>query len=78
MQGVGFRYFARRAAVQLGVRGWVRNLPGGDVEIRVEGEGEAVRKFLDRVRQGPAFSRIDNLHLEETPAEGFDDFTIEA
>ena len=77
VQGVGFRYFTQRNARQMGVRGWVRNLVGGDVEIRVEGGREAVRGFLDRIRQGPAYGRVENLRVEETPAEGFDGFSIE-
>lgn len=38
VQGVGYRYFARETAAMLGLNGFARNLPGGDVEVEAEGE----------------------------------------
>ena len=43
VQGVGFRYFAHRAAKGLGLRGWVKNLPNGTVEAYAEGDEDAVK-----------------------------------
>ncbi|RLG04618.1 MAG: hypothetical protein DRN54_00545, partial [Thaumarchaeota archaeon] len=52
VQGVGFRPFVRRAAKLSGVRGYVRNLGGGEVEIRVEAENEGeISKFLKQLRE---------------------------
>ena len=50
VQGVGFRFFAERAAREAGVKGWVRNRPDGTVETLVEGEQAAVDGYLDRLR----------------------------
>jgi acylphosphatase len=49
VQGVGFRYTARRLAAGRDVTGFVRNLPDGRVELIAEGEGEAVGRFFEDV-----------------------------
>jgi acylphosphatase len=67
VQGVGFRYFAQDAAVREGVSGFVRNLPDGSVEARVEGELEAVTRVERALAQGPPGARVDHLSVE--PAE---------
>ena len=54
VQGVGFRFFAERAARELGVRGWVRNLPDGTVETFAEGEDDAVAAIPRAAAKGPA------------------------
>jgi acylphosphatase len=61
VQGVGFRYFTRRAATRLGLIGWVKNLPGGDVEVRVTGAPPALEALRQQLRQGPAGSRVDEI-----------------
>jgi len=50
VQGVGFRFMAQSAAQQLGVIGWVKNLEDGRVEVVCEGEGAALNKFLDKIK----------------------------
>jgi len=76
VQGVGFRFFAERAARELGVRGWVRNRPDGSVETLVEGDDDAVRRYIDRLRQGPRLSRVDAVEVAEAPAKGLTSFEI--
>ena len=76
VQGVGFRYFAERAARETGIAGWVRNLPDGSVETLAEGEEAAVRGYLERLRQGPRLSRVDTLREEEAAASGRSSFEI--
>lgn len=66
MQGVGYRYFAARAARELGIRGWVRNLADGRVEALASGPSEAVEAFLQRVREGPSHGRVANVEVLET------------
>ena len=65
VQGVGFRFFAEAAAVREGVHGWVRNLPDGRVEARIEGDAEAVERVESALRRGPASSRLDEVTVEE-------------
>jgi len=76
VQGVGFRFFAERAAREAGVKGWVRNCPDGTVETIVEGEEPAVENYLERLRQGPLGSRVSNVLIEEVPAKAFHSFDI--
>lgn len=79
VQGVGFRYYALRQAREIGVGGWVRNLPDGRVEAHVEGPEPAVRRFAAALRQGPPLSRVDEVEemtASAAPGEGAAAFTI--
>ncbi len=77
VQGVGFRYFTRRAAQQLGLVGWVNNLPGGEVEVRVTGASATLEALRRRLRRGPRGSRVDALAESQlAAAEDWLDFQI--
>jgi acylphosphatase len=58
VQGVGFRYFVMEEAVRLGLRGWVRNIADGSVEVTAEGSEEALRELVDRLRHGPRMASV--------------------
>lgn len=67
VQGVGFRWFIREEARRLGVAGWVRNLPTGEVELLAEGD-EAVLAALARViGKGPPGARVEVVHRLPEP-----------
>jgi acylphosphatase len=71
VQGVGYRYFAVRAAESCGVTGFVRNLDDGSVEVRARGDREGLESFLDSLRIGPKTSGIlefDVLEIEDPEA----------
>ena len=76
VQGVGYRFFAERAARELAVFGWVRNLPNGSVETVAEGEETAILRYVERLREGPRMSRVTNLRVEEIEVCGYRDFEI--
>jgi acylphosphatase len=76
VQGVGFRFFADRTARASGVKGWVRNLPDGRVETVVEGEEDAVTRYLERIGQGPFAGSVARMEVEEREPEGFERFAI--
>jgi acylphosphatase len=65
VQGVGFRWFVLRAATGCGVRGDVRNLPDGSVEIRATGRPEQLSALLSEVRAGPRGARVDSVERRE-------------
>jgi acylphosphatase len=64
VQGVGYRQFVKRAAVSLGLVGWVRNLPDRRVEALVTGSKTDLRKLIDRCKKGSFLSRIDNIQAD--------------
>ena len=76
VHGVGFRFFAQRAARELGVKGWVRNLTDGSVETLVEGEAAAVAEYLARLERGPASARVDRVDVEAVVPQSLSDFEI--
>jgi acylphosphatase len=78
VQGVGFRFFAERAARELAVAGWVRNLPNGSVESVAEGEEDAIARYVERLREGPRMGRVTELRVEEIAVIGYRDFEITA
>jgi acylphosphatase len=69
VQGVGFRYFAWASAVLEGLHGWVRNLPDGRVEIRAEGESEALVRFERQIRHGPPHAQVEAMEVTDVGAE---------
>ena len=67
VQGVGFRYFAIRAAQKVGVSGTVRNLPDGTVEAIAEGSETAIAEFRSELEHGPSYghvSRVDEMEMQ--------------
>ena len=77
VQGVAFRHYTRLRALELGVAGWVRNLPDGTVEGLFEGEAAAVGSMVDWCRTGSPASQVERLELCEGACGGeFDTFSI--
>jgi len=76
VQGVWFRDSTRRAAEELGVSGWVRNLPGGDVEAVFEGPAEKVAAAVEWARRGPERALVTSLDQFAEPPEGLAGFDI--
>ncbi len=78
VQGVGYRYFVQRRAAALGVSGWTRNLPDGNVEVEAEGAEEKLLSLLESLRQGPSMSDVAGVDTEwsETEKPHYSGFTI--
>jgi len=76
VQGVAFRYAARRAARMLGVCGWVRNLPDGRVEFHAEGGEGPVAEFLAWLEQGPPAARVEAVESRPAVPAEVDGFAI--
>ena len=76
VQGVFFRYETRSKALELGLTGWVRNLPDGRVEVIAEGKDENVNQLIEICKQGPAFVDVKNVDVEEMQHQGYKDFKV--
>ncbi len=78
VQGVGYRFFAQRAAARHGVVGYVRNLADGRVEALVEGTPEHVESFKHDLATGPAFAAVEKVEeINVDPVGTYSAFRIE-
>lgn len=77
VQGVFYRASAREAALQLGLRGFVRNEPDGSVYMEVEGEETALNQFVAWCRKGPVRAIVSNVQVTDGALAGFSSFTID-
>ncbi len=77
VQGVGFRYFVRNVAKKMGVKGYVRNLPDGTVEVVAEADEKTLREFLKAIEKGPPLAEVTDIRYQfEDKDGGFTDFEI--
>ena len=77
VQGVGFRNFVAAHAEALGLKGWVRNLRDGRVEILAETSDDELENLKSQVEQGPRRSHVEEISVNEvsTTIDG-DDFHV--
>jgi acylphosphatase len=77
VQGVFFRDFTRRQAWELGLVGYVRNLPDGTVEVVAEGSHQSLQLLLVQIKEGPSGARVDNVDFHwRGPSGEFDGFEV--
>ena len=78
VQGVGYRFFAVRAAARHQIVGYVKNLENGDVEAFAEGPAESVEGFKHDLVTGPAFATVENVEEINVEPNGlYSTFRIE-
>jgi acylphosphatase len=77
VQGVGFRWFTRDVARQLGIAGTVRNEADGAVMVDAEGSAEAIDGLLQQLRRGPPHARVAAVAVEDSEPTGGREFTID-
>ena len=77
VQGVFYRASTREKASQLGLSGWVRNLPDGRVELVAEGPEEQIDALIEWCHKGPPVARVDKVEIDyEEPRAEFDGFRV--
>jgi acylphosphatase len=69
VQGVGFRYAAVTEARRLGLVGWARNTPEGDVELVADGARDVVQAFIDWCQHGPPSARVAAVQHRDEPRD---------
>lgn len=76
VQGIFFRQFIKDNAEKNDVRGFVRNLEDGRVEVFIEGDLENVEKMIELCKKGPKHSQIRNVEVKEEKFQGLKEFKI--
>ncbi len=76
VQGVGFRYFAQRAAREIGLSGWTRNMDDGTVEVEATGSIDQLSEFEARLRKGPPGADVRAFEVWESWPGGGSGFDI--
>jgi acylphosphatase len=77
VQGVGFRFFVEHAAHELGLKGYVRNLSDGRVEVCASGPERLLRQLRQKLQDGPPAARVDSVEEQDAPWQNYRNFTIE-
>lgn len=79
VQGVGYRFFAQRAAERLGLVGYAKNLRDGRVEVYAVGPAESLEVLRARLGQGPQTAHVSGVIVEETRVDArfASEFSIE-
>jgi acylphosphatase len=76
VQGLFFRQFIKDNAERNDVKGFVRNLEDGRVEVFMEGNQEEVNKMIELCKKGPKYSRIENTEVKDERVQDFKEFKI--
>ncbi|MCY7363665.1 MAG: acylphosphatase [Ignavibacteria bacterium] len=77
VQGVGYRYFCKRKALEYNISGFVKNLFSGEVVLEIEGNSGMIIDFLTELKRGPIGSYVKEFEIEKLPFENkFSSFEI--
>lgn len=76
VQGVWYRASTQNQALQLGITGWVRNLPDGRVEALICGEEEALSAMEKWLHVGPLLARVQGVEGVEVDYEEYGEFEV--
>ena len=75
VQGVGYRFYAQRCAHELGICGYVKNLPDENVEAAASGDKILLRSFIAKLEKGPSMAIVDAVDCiwndDDAAYEGF-------
>jgi acylphosphatase len=76
VQGIFFRQFVKDNAERYNLKGFVRNLEDGRVEVFCEGEMENVDRLVELCKKGPKYSQIRKVDVKEEKVQDFKEFKI--
>ena len=76
VQGVFFRVRTKEKAQELGLSGWVKNMPAGQVEAVIQGEKRIVENMIQWCRNGPPSARVTNVEIKWPPPTELTGFQI--
>ncbi len=76
VQNVGFRFYTKKTAKNLGVNGYVKNLPDASVYIEAEAEDYIIDQFVEWCRKGPSWARVEKINIQENDIMDYHGFSI--
>ena len=76
VQGVFFRDNVRRKAVELGLKGYAKNLPDENVEVVAEGDESKLKELIEFIKKGPGIAKVADLKIKHKEPENFNEFEI--
>jgi len=76
VQGVGFRFYTQKTAREMGVYGFVKNERDGSVYIEAEAPDNIMETFLQWVKTGPEWARVNEMNVQDIPLQDFKEFSI--
>jgi acylphosphatase len=76
VQGVGYREGIKKKAIDLGIRGYVKNLPNGTVFIEAEGEEEQLNQLINWCHNGPSKSEVTSVKYSVAQTQNFEGFEV--
>lgn len=76
VQGVFFRKSTQKKALELGLRGWVKNEADGSVLVEIEGDLPSILAMQSWLRLGPPNAAVENLDIISGEERNYDDFLI--
>ena len=77
VQGVAYRIYVQDAATELGLTGFVRNLPDGSVEIVAQGTPDILKEFIEYLHEGSLMAKVDSVAVDwVTPKVTYDEFSV--
>ncbi len=74
VQGVGFRYNAKSLARNLGLSGFIKNLPDDSVLIEVEGDEQIMDEFIQWCHRGPEHAKVEKVEVNKGEIKNFKGF----
>ncbi|PSL02924.1 acylphosphatase [Cecembia rubra] len=76
VQGIFFRKNTQQKALELDLKGWVKNEEDGTVSLEIEGELHSILAMQSWLRLGPPNSHVENLEITQGEEQGYQDFLI--
>ena len=76
VQGVFFRASTKDKANELGINGWVKNMPDGNVEILATGNKDQLENFIEWCRRGPKQAKVSDVVVSDAEETFFNEFRV--
>lgn len=76
VQGVFFRANVKNKAHELGLKGYVKNLENGDVEVVAEGDEEKIKELTEFIKKGPGTANVVKIQINHKKPENFKNFEV--